>query len=71
MNDRYHYLAIETFGRDCMGNIMGYRVVARGERGLYLPLATHCGDIYKPGSFAEAHKACVADLIGFASRPIG
>jgi hypothetical protein len=51
---------IESFGRDCMGNITGYRVVTgHGPTWRCAPDGRFIGDIYIPGSFAAAYARAV------------
>ena len=52
---------IETFGRDCMGNITGYRIVD-GTGPTWRVMASFVGDIYVPGSFAKAKAEAEAKL---------
>lgn len=52
---------VESFGRDCLGNITGYRIVQGAGRDATFHGA-FIGDIYEPGSFgralSEANRRC-------------
>lgn len=44
---------VEPFGRDCLGNITGYRVY-QGHGQQRTVAGQFCGNIYAPGSFDHA-----------------
>mgnify|MGYP001617988606 CR=1 FL=1 len=50
---------VGTFGRDCLGNISGYRVFRYEGQSLVAPY-WESGDIYEPGSFERAKANCEA-----------
>lgn len=59
---------VEPFGRDCLGNITGYRVYeGHGQRRTVA--GQFCGDIYVRGSFELAHlrAGALADTLNFAA----
>lgn len=55
---------VESFGRDCLGNISGYCIV-RGYGWRREIVGQFCGDIYETGSFDRAYQqaAGVADRL--------
>jgi hypothetical protein len=61
---------VEEFGRDCLGNITGYRVVT-GYGPTKVTAKRYCGDIYTPGTFEGARDLAdfQCDLLNIAENP--
>ena len=57
---------LETFGRDCLGNITGYRVVTGVGRAFQV-IGAFVGNIYVPGSFQSARDMAEAMLRSLTS----